>query len=306
MKQKTKFGTRFGVFAAFLFLVISSLALSVSAQGSLGSVNDIDVSSSTEYGPTINLYKESTELYGVRYSYLLFEPLDQEEMNFRVDLSQVDWETHHEYVPHEQFPHIAVRFESPMDVDGRYIGTLHLTSNVFSSSSVSEITFSFTLEDIPELPEGKFFIVQEILTPGSVNRSPGDTVPGKEPIEFFELSVANHKGYYSWSTDARVDGTRSNTEYISGANNFFLGVDYNPEVDQISIESIELENTMMGSSVLPVPEPISRLPSILVGILIGSSFIVGVAVEKRREFYKNRDTTSVVRLEDSPYYKGRS
>ncbi len=303
MKQRTKIGTRFGVFLAFLLLVISVGSIGVlSQEGSLGEVNDIDVFYSSEEGPTIQLYKEGAELYGVRYSYLLFE---SDDMNYAVDLSEGDWNVDHKVIPDEQFPHMNIKLDRPVEADGQNLGHLYLSLNIFSASSVSEISFSFTLEDIPELSEGRFFIVQELLTPGVVRRSPGDTIPGKEQIEFFELSVDNHNGYYSWSTDARVDGTESNTTYVPGENNFFLGVDYNPEVDKISINSIEMEKTMVGSSVLPIPEPISRLPSLLVGILIGSSFIVGVAVEKRREFYKNRDTTSVVRLEDSPYYKGK-
>ncbi len=300
MQKNANFGARFGAHAALLLITLSLLAVGTQAEY-LGDVNDIEVYLETDDHPTLVLYKDDAELYGVRFSSLTYQSDDL----IQYDFAQADWNVEYQLTPHEKFPHISIRMDSEIQAGDTYLGHLYLSLNVFSTSSISEITFSFRLENIPEMSEGRFFILQDIFTPGVITRTPSDIVPGKAPIEFFELSVNDHRGYFSWSTDARVDGSESETVYIDRGNDFFLGVDYNPEADTISINSIELEKTMVGSSILPVPEPISRLPSLLVGILIGSSFIVGVAVEKRREFYKNRDTTSVVRLEDSPYYRGK-
>ncbi len=305
MPRKMCLGARFGVLLVSLFIIISITSSLVHGEENiLGTVKGIDVVMSTDNYPTVSVQRDGITLYKVDYVELEFQ---YDGGAYTVDLGEGDWNENPVSVEHETFPHIQIRLDKWIEVDEVSLGHLYLQINVFSTSDTSEITFSFSLEEMHDLPEGKVFINQNIEVYGDILRRPGDVLPGKEPIEYYQFNILeSHTGYYSWSTDAKVDGVESETLFIPLGNNFLIGADYNPDADSVSVASLELEKTMTGSSVVPVPEPLSHFPSIVLGVFIGGAIMGGIIAEKRREFYRKRDTTSILRLEDSPYYRGKS
>ncbi len=304
MTRKVLFGTRVGALLVTLFVILSfTLPMANAESDILGNIRGIEVIMCTDDHPSVGVQKDGIILYRISYTHLEFQ---YDGGAYTADLAQGDWNTRHELIEHEKFPHIQVSMDKRIEADGVPMGHLHLNIIVFSTAKTSEITFSFALEEIRGLPEGRVFINQQLEVAGDILRRPGDVLPGREPIEYYQFNIhESHTGYYSWSTDARVDGTGSDTLFISLGNNFLIGASYRPDADRVSIDSLELEKTMTGSSIVTVPEPFSHFPSILIGVFIGGAIMGGVIMEKRREFYRDRDTTSVLRLEDSPYYKGK-
>ncbi len=305
MPRNMRLGARFGVLLVSLFMIISiTSSLAHAEENILGTVKGIDVVMCTDNYPTVGVQRDGTTLYKVEYVELEFQ---YDGGAYTADLGDGDWNEDPVPVEHETFPHIQIRLDKWIEVDEISLGHLHLQINVFSTSDTSEITFSFSLEDMHDLPEGRVVINQKLEVHGNILREPRDVLPGRELIEYYRFNIfESHTGYYSWSTDAKVDGVESDTLFIPLDNNFLIGADYNPDADSVSIASLELEKTMTGSSIVTVPEPLSHFPSIVLGVFIGGAIMGGIIVEKRREFYSERDTTSVVRLEDSPYYRGKS
>lgn len=301
MKEKGKNGARFGVFILTLTIVFALSAPLTAADESIGSLRDVNIFLCDVDEPTIRLDKGGTPLFSIIYDELLF---DHDDGFYSIKFAEIDWNTQYSMIDDKMFTHININMDSRMESEDIYQGHLYLNIKVFSTSSSSEVTFSFTLDDMHDLPEGTVSINQQFEVHGEIIQ--GGTVYGN--IEYLQFDLLEgHTGYYSWNSHARMDGMESKARdfFNPDMNSLIISIDYDPLADSVSIDSVELDKTMTGSAIVKLPEQVSHLPSIVIGLLIGSVLMGGVMIEKRREFYNKNDNLSVVRLEDSPYYKGR-
>ncbi|MGM0509899.1 MAG: hypothetical protein ACQESD_02065 [Thermoplasmatota archaeon] len=293
---------RFGVFACIALMLISTLTVLADAedvtQGELGEINGVDVNLSTDNAPKVILSEEGIELYSISYDKLIIGdsevPLDG------------DWQITYEKVTDTRFPHMRIKMDRMIDHEA-ITGHLYFTINVLSLSKNTEVSFSFTLDDISYLASERLLIIQDIDTNGQIVRKPGEKEPGKGLIEYYEFSFDDgHKGFYSWSIESSVGGEKKDSIFMplqDGAT-FALGASYEVGAEEVSMSPVDLDNTRM-SAMVPVPETYDRVPSFIIGALVTSGLIVGVVFEKRREFYEKKESASFLRLEDSPYYKGK-
>ncbi|MFO8109130.1 MAG: hypothetical protein R6U17_01205 [Thermoplasmata archaeon] len=291
--------------AAAAFIVLAALAPIAHAQHSLPGELGVDID--TEENPIISLSSEKDVfLFSVEYVALQFRP---EEGGLEDVSLDTDWEVSTSSFTHHEFPHIYVTMKTSLPLQDQEIG-LNFRFNILSVKDTSEISFNFEIDRLDGEILGDFFVVQTINANGEIMHSPGYLIPGQDPIMYYEFDlVENRKGYYSWSTIANVDGGTQDTKVetpLPDEHTLFLGISYDdPEADRVYISSIELEKSMVSGALVPVPESYSRLPSFVIGMLVAGGFVIGFLFQERTRFYKKEDSTSIVRLEDSPYYRGK-
>lgn len=293
---------RFGVFACVLLILFSAFTQMADAQetdeGDLGEVDGVNVVLSTDENPQVSLSTENIGLYRIGYDKLL---VGDSEIPLKGG-----WNVVHHKIEESKFPHIRIQMDKEIDNEA-ITGHLYFTINVLSYSENTEVSFSFRLEDISYLASERILIIQDIDTNGQIARKPGEKEPGKGLIEYYEFSFDDgQKGFYSWNIESTVGGEKKDSIFMplqDGAT-FALGTSYEVGAEEVSMSPVDLDNSRM-SAMVPVPETYDRVPSFLIGALVTSGLIVGVVFEKRREYYEKKGSTSFLRLEDSPYYKGK-
>ncbi len=265
-------------------------------------IDDFIVDLSLEDNPRISVGSEEDRLYSIEYT--TFEFITEDDI-YKISLQNEHWDVSRAETAHDRFYQISFTLETDLEIDGKTV-TASLALNVLSMEKASEVTFNLQLHGLKGLPEGTFYILQEIDVNGEIMQRPRYESRGEDPIDFYEFSLIDGStGYYTWSTDSKVDGEISETtSFPIDDFSFAIGIDYeNPEADTISISEVELNKTRMA--VAPLPEVYSRFPSFILGVIIGGGFVLGLLIQKRKQFYENRDVVSTVRLEDSPYYRGK-
>lgn len=301
MERKIMSGARIGAVFCILLLTLSTFLVFGHAEaqdGSTTQLEGVDVSFDTSEYPKVTLSKGMDHLYSIEYREL-------DTPKGLVPLNTADWDIKKKNISDERFSHMRIKLDRQIS-DGNFSAHLSLTINVISISDTSEVTFSFSLDNIDGLPSGNVLIIQNIDAKGQIVSRPHESKGGKEPIEYYEFSFSSgHTGYYSWNLEAQMNGNTSQAISIpSDGGSLFLGSHYDSEADRLSISSMDMDKTRM-STVVPIPETYSHFPSFMIGVLIGSSFVTAFVIEKRREFYESRDSRSVVKLEESSYYKGK-
>ncbi len=290
------------VTAALICIVILASSPVIHAQPTLkGEVGDIEVTICTEEIPTIYLSSEEN-LFNIEYTTLQFRPVEGPLVDVPLE---GDWEISTETVDHDRFPHLKVSMSTALILQEEEID-LNFDFKVISVKDTTEMTFSFEITGLKGELLGDFYIVQNIEVNGQILQKPG--LPGQEPVMFYQFELPGGlTGYYSWSSFTHIDSSTQEAmvDVLNDGYNLFLGVSYNdPEADRVSISSIEIEKSM-SSALVPVPEAYDHFPSFLVGMLVAGGFVIGMLFQERNRFYKKEDSTSIVRLEDSPYYRGK-
>lgn len=262
-------------------------------------MGEVEVLVETEENPVITLVSNDL-LFSVEYTHLQFRPVGGGITDVPLNGT---WDVSMESMREHRFPHVSVVMDSSIPIQGKDIDLLfHL--NVLSVKDTVEITFYFEIGGLDENMLGDFFVVQHITVNGQIYQRPEDI----SPVMYYQFNLpGDMTGYYSWSSLSHLDGLTSDTLVdVVDDHTIFLGVRYDhPESSMVHISSIELESTMSGSAVVPLPKSFDRLPSFLVGMMVAGGFVVGLLAQERRSFYRKQDPAEVVRLKDSPYYKGR-
>lgn len=302
MLGKKKKALHFGVFACVLLILFSTTAALTSAEepsGSyLGEVNGVQVDLSTDDNPILTMSTEQMDLYSIEYEKVMVG-------NSELAL-EGDWDVTYDQVEDARFPHIRVRMDREIETDALK-GHIYFTINVITSSENTEVSFSFTLEDITYMASERIWIIHDIDANGRIVREPGEEEPGKGLIEYYEFAFPDgREGFYSWSRDSKVGEEEKNSTFMTfqDGGKFAIGTEYEPGAEEVSMSPVDLDNTRV-SAVVPTPETYDRVPSFVVGALVTGGFVVGIVFEKRKEFYEKKESTSFLRLEDSPYYKGK-
>lgn len=303
MKRKTKRSARVGALICLSFILISfSIPITSSQTFFDKDINGLNVSIDTSEGIELDVNKDGELLYSIRYKTLEFMADGYSDV---FSLDEGEWTIDYNKVSNKRLPHVKMNMETPISIAGTE-GDLMMSIAVLSLEDTSEVTFSYSIKNIDGVPDGRFFIFQELSVNGQIVRAPDEVRPGKI-IDYYEFSLIDDQtGYYSWSTLSQINGEKSEAIYfqVPNSNMMALGTEYKSEWDEVSVSKIDIDNTRM-SAMVPVPEAYDHIPSFAIGVLLGAGFVIGLVAEKRREFYKNRDSSRILKLEESPYYKGK-
>lgn len=286
--------------AIILFAGMSSLAGAdeTPTQEDLG---DIQVNIDTTDRPIISIDKGERSLYTVEYLSLQVNTSDGYDDYFE-DLGQINWsEPEIEDNSDARFPHLNIALSAELnDVDG----TLKLNLNVISYKDTHELTFSYVLEDIGDLPGGNIFFTQDVVTSGTMIKP--EDVDSSDNLNSYRFEFrSGEKGYYSWKSETSFNGESSKSDYITlkNGNRLYIISEFERDANSVSLSSLDMEETRTGANV-PVPEPYDRVPSFVIGVAIGSGMAVGMLFKKRKDFYQKKDGWETVSLEESSYYRG--
>ncbi len=296
--SRKKFASRIYVSLVLTLLLVSSFSVLSSAETGSG-LNGVDVEVSTEDVVKIAVKDDGKERYSVEYREI---ELQTSEMDYSVELAGERWNVSIEKVESEKFPHYQVEMDKVIKSDGITLGHLHFHFNVIAMEDMTEITFSYTLKDMPDL-DGEIIISQEIGTQGQIIETPLSST--EEDISYYELQFPDGEtGFYTVSRRATFDGEDAEARtFMYGRNDqkLLLMVDQEADSEQVSLEPVDVENSRTSAQV-PVPEGYDHFSSLLLGLTISIGAVGGFMYKKRKEFYEEeKDFT--VNLEDSPYYK---
>ncbi len=282
------------VTTALICTVLLMLAPLAQAQSTLlGHEENIEVTISSEEHPIISLSADDY-LFSIEYTALQY----RSDEGISVISLDSDWEVDIESFSQHRYPHMNIAMETTLILEGHEI-ELYFDFNVISVKDTTELTFSFEIVGLDGDLLGDYYIHQNIDVNGTMITDAGQVHSGQYPINYFQFDLPDGlTGYYSWNSIAMVD-------VFNGGDTLYLGVSYtDPDTNKVSLSSIDIEKSM-SSAIVPVPESYDRLPSFLVGMLVAGGFVIGMLFQERNRFYKKEDNTSIVRLEDSPYYKGK-
>lgn len=282
-----------------ILLVLSVLPLSSAQNDFDGQLNDVDVHLNTDDSLKISLYKDEELRFSVDYKELR---LNTYEESYRVDLSDNEWGMD---VDKEggSFPHYTFTVSSDISAENEKLGNLEIGLSVINYKDTSEVTFSFTLTDIKDtIPGGNISIVQDLDVNGMIMKTPGQM--GEEKLDYYQFEFNDGKtGYYSWNTQASVDGQKTTAEsHMLYDGRLVLLTDYEADADEVSISPVKMGDTRTGA-VVNVPEPYDHVPSFMIGVSLSAGLVIGVLYQKRKKFYEEKDSAKTVKLEESPYYK---
>ncbi|MFW5903883.1 MAG: hypothetical protein ACOC53_06955 [Candidatus Saliniplasma sp.] len=296
MKDMMNSGKLGRIVAIFLFVII--FISTSQAVLSADQFTDVDVEVSSEEEVKVALYEDGTLLYSIEYKNFV---VDTGEDIYNIQLDQMDWDLQVIEREDESFPHTDIQLSTELRYEGEFIGNLNFNIKVLTRGDTSEVTFSLTLSDIEHLDGGSINIVKDINTNGIMVREPEE---GKENYKFEYQN--GYVGYYGWKNELSFNGetTELQSKTIKDGGGLIILGDFEDDVDEVSIEPLEIEKTNIGAAV-PVPEPYDHLPSFVIGLMLGAGIVIGVLAEKRREFYRNKDPEKIVKLEESYYYRGK-
>ncbi|MFO7990974.1 MAG: hypothetical protein R6U61_01610 [Thermoplasmata archaeon] len=303
MNRKTKTSARIGALICLSFILISfTIPITSSQTFFVKDINGLNVSIDTSEGIELDVNKDGEMLYSIQYKTLEFMADGYSDV---FSLEDGEWTVDYQKVPNDKLPHVKISLETPVHI-AESQGDLSMSITVLSLDDTSEVTFSYSIKNLEAVPDGRFFVFQELSVNGQIVRTPDEVIPGKS-IDYYEFSLINDQtGFYSWSTNSQINGDHSEAIYfqVPNSNMMALGMQYESEASEVSISQVDIDNTRM-SAMVPVPKAYDHIPSFAIGLLVSAGFVIGIVAEKRREFYKNRESSKILKLEESPYYKGK-
>ncbi len=295
MKMKRNLLTT--AFICLLVLLLSSAHAQPTMVGEGGEI-EVDIDEET---PSISIYSLNEYLFSIEYTTFEFY---SSEHSAEIPL-EGEWEVKTENIKDGAFPHLRVTMDRKIELFEKEID-LHFQLNILHITDTVEVTYFFEISRLKDIPLGTFTIIQELDVNGEIVKDPGLVIPERDPILFYEFSLSKGiTGYYSWSSIANVDGETQDARVNTSPDgqSLYLGIEYDdPEADSVSISPLEKSKT---SVLVPLPEAYDRLPSFLVGTLVAGGFVIGLLFQERSRFYRKQDPAKTVRLEDSPYYRGK-
>ncbi|MBS3817007.1 MAG: hypothetical protein KGY76_05535 [Candidatus Thermoplasmatota archaeon] len=307
-----KGGRKFFPMMLSFLLIISASVIAITprtAEGNSEIINDVSVDINTSDHPKITLNKDDERLYSIEYQRI--ELVRREKDDILLPLNETNWHTEIEKVEQEKISHLKVDMNTTlqdMDSEEEMEGDLSLNFKIISQEDVSEIIFSFKLDNISGLPSGRLLMIQNLEFYRDIKRPP-ERRSGNAHVEYFELAFSDgHTGHYSWSgtglvDDQKKDSIAKTTEKYESSQSLFIGLDYDSSAESIALIPLDVDDSRTSAKT-DIPGPFDRFPFFVATVLLGGFAVLGTLYHTRKKFYEEREPGETVRLEKSTYFKG--